>query len=147
MKTEHMKPELLAIVEDRTPEQLIADGDAAATITSLRAENRELRNNVYLSLGERQAQEFNRIESEVVSLRIEVGRLQADNGDMCKRHEAQIEQLQRLITTLRADNERLRAALLPTLDWLEYAYHNVDSVTATAVKAHLPTIRAALEGK
>lgn len=41
-------------------------------------------------------------------------------------------------------NERLRAALLPCVGWLEYAYGNVDSVTATAVKAHLPAIRAAI---
>lgn len=41
-------------------------------------------------------------------------------------------------------NERLREALLPCLGWLEYAYSNVDSVTATAVKAHLPAIRAAI---
>ncbi len=44
-----------------------------------------------------------------------------------------------------AEIERLRAALLPCADWLQYAYRHIDSVTANAVKAHLPVIRAVLE--
>jgi len=40
--------------------------------------------------------------------------------------------------------QELRTALLPCVGWLEYAYSNVDSVTAAAVKAHLPSVRAAL---
>lgn len=38
--------------------------------------------------------------------------------------------------------KRLRGLLVPCIGWLEYAYGNVSSVTATAVKVHLPLMHA-----
>jgi hypothetical protein len=56
----------------------------------------------------------------------------------------EIVRLQAEIERLRVERAELLAALLPCVGWLEYAYRNIDSATATAVKMHLPTIRAAL---
>jgi hypothetical protein len=46
------------------------------------------------------------------------------------------------LIVLRSENARLRAELSAVRELLEYAYRNVDSVTAKKVKTYLATVSA-----